>query len=75
MHPPVLPAFQPFAPYNVVVVQLVEDPRIRIVGNLVDPEVRTLNSIEASDIAIGQRVRVVFESLTDEVSLPQWVLV
>src|SRR5690606_12820801 len=35
-HPPLLPAYQAMAPYNVVVVELDEDPHIRLVGNLVD---------------------------------------
>ena len=34
-HPPLLPAYQALAPYNVVVVTLEEDPTIRMVGNLV----------------------------------------
>ncbi len=34
-HPPLTPAFEPLAPYNVIVVELEEDPGIRMVGNLV----------------------------------------
>ena len=34
-HPPLLPAFAEFAPYNAIIVELDEDPTIRFVGNLV----------------------------------------
>src|SRR3954469_25688225 len=36
--PPLLPAFMPVAPYNVVVVALDEDPSLRLVGNLLAGE-------------------------------------
>ena len=35
-HPPLLPAYTEFAPYNVIVVALEENPGLRLVGNLVD---------------------------------------
>ena len=40
-HPPVLPAFQDRVPYAVVLVELEEDPNLRLVGNVLDvpPEV------------------------------------
>jgi len=62
-HPPVLPAFQERAPFVVVLVQLEEDPRLRLVGNLLDDE---------AAIEIGTPVEVVFEDVTPEVTLPQW---
>src|SRR5512143_1661979 len=34
-HPPLLPAYQNLAPYNVITVALEEDPGLRLVGNLV----------------------------------------
>ena len=63
-HPPVLPAFAERAPYAVVLVELAEDPRLRMLGNLLDcaPE----------DVEIGMPVRVDFQQLTDEITLPQW---
>ena len=36
VHPPLLPAYAAQAPYNVVVVELDDDPSIRLVGNVVD---------------------------------------
>ena len=63
-HPPLLPAFQERAPLAIVLVELEEDPDLRIVGNLFD--------CAHEDIAIGLAVEVFFEELTAEVSLPQW---
>ena len=46
-HPPLLPAYAEFAPYNAIIVELDEDPMIRFVGNLVDraPTARSTRSI------------------------------
>ncbi len=67
-HPPLLPGFTELAPYNVVVVELDEDPTVRLVGNLVaavgDPPTGTA-------IAIGQPVRAVFHHVED-VGFLQW---
>ncbi len=73
-HPPLLPQFAELAPYNVIVVALDEDPTIRLVGNLVTSEGGAINEIDSATIEIGAPVRVVFERVTEEVSLPQWVL-
>jgi uncharacterized OB-fold protein len=66
-HPPVLPAFQDRVPYAVVLVELDEDPCLRLVGNVLDcaPE----------QLRIGLPVQVAFEELSDEITLPQWRLV
>lgn len=69
-HPPLLPAYAEQAPYNVVVVELAEVPRIRLVGNLVTGAGAPLNSLDPGRIRIGARVRAVFHE-----GLPQWVLV
>ena len=66
-HPPLLPAYAELAPYNVVVVELDEDPTIRLVGN-VEP-------IDRVDLSIGMAVSVVFPPAVDGVVLPRWVLV
>ena len=63
-HPPLLPAYAELAPYNVVVVALDEDPRIRLVGNVVD----------GSSPEIGMPVQVTFPSPIEDVVLPHWVL-
>ncbi|MFF4364062.1 Zn-ribbon domain-containing OB-fold protein [Streptomyces sp. NPDC001604] len=69
-HPPLLPDYAEQAPYNVIVVELTDAPRIRLVGNLVAEAGARLDSVPAGRIRIGARVQVVF---TGE-GLPQWVL-
>ncbi|WBO65629.1 Zn-ribbon domain-containing OB-fold protein [Streptomyces camelliae] len=69
-HPPLLPDYAAQAPYNVVMVELEETPRIRLVGNLVSRAGASLDSLDPERVRIGARVRVVFP----EGGLPQWVL-
>jgi len=72
-HPPLLPAFDPLAPYNVVVVALDEDPTLRLVGNLVARPDGPINEIDPATITIGMPVRVVFAPAGEGISLPRWV--
>jgi uncharacterized OB-fold protein len=69
-HPPLLPDYAEQAPYNVIVVELVDAPRIRLVGNLVTGPDAPLNSLPPDRIRVGARVQVVFSST----GLPQWIL-
>lgn len=69
-HPPLLPDYAEQAPYNVVLVELVDAPRIRLVGNLVSEPGARLDSVPVERIRIGARVQVVFTAT----GLPQWVL-
>ena len=71
-HPPLLPAYGDQAPYNVVVVELDDDPSIRFVGNVVLDAGAPLNSIEPHTIEIGDEVEVVFSHVADDVWLPRW---
>ncbi len=71
-HPPLLPAYAELAPYNAIIVELEEDPSIRIVGNLIADETAAINSIDPTTIRIGEPVRVVFQQV-DDVTLPRWV--
>lgn len=71
-HPPLLPAYGDQAPYNVVVVELDDDPSIRFVGNVVLDADAPLNSIEPHTIEIGDEVDVVFSRVADDVWLPRW---
>ena len=64
-HPPLLPAFQPRAPMPIVLVELEEDPRLRIVGNIAG---------SAEGLRIGARVAVAFEDVASDVTLPAWTL-
>jgi hypothetical protein len=73
-HPPLLPWYAERAPYNVIAVALDEDPRVRLVGNLVAREGGPIEEVDPRSIRIGARVRVCFERLTAEVTLPRWRL-
>ena len=74
-HPPLTPAFEPLAPYNVIVVELEEDPGIRMVGNLVPSGGGAINQVDPARIAIGARVELVFDDVGGGVILPRWTLV
>ena len=71
-HPPLLPAYQALAPYNVITVALAEDPALRLVGNLVAHPDGPINEVDPATIRIGTPVRVVFQPVED-VFLPRWV--
>jgi hypothetical protein len=74
-HPPLLPAFAALSPYAVVVVQLDEDPMLRMVGNLVARPGGAINEIDPATIRIGAPVRAVFERVAEDVALARWRLV
>ncbi|MDX3782125.1 Zn-ribbon domain-containing OB-fold protein [Streptomyces europaeiscabiei] len=69
-HPPLLPDYAEQAPYNVVLVELTDAPRIRLVGNLVSEPGARLDSVPVERLRIGARVQVAFTAT----GLPQWVL-
>ena len=76
-HPPLLQPYSDLAPYNVIVVELDAEPRIRFVGNLVESVDAPLNGVDPHSIRIGEPVEVVFRRFeradgSDEV-LPFWV--
>ncbi len=62
MHQVYHPGFAAHVPYAVVLVQLAEGPRL--LSNLV--------SVPPEAIRIGMPVRVVFEDVSDEVTLPKF---
>jgi uncharacterized OB-fold protein len=64
MHQVYHPGFAAEVPYAVVVVKLDEGPKM--ISNLV--------GTAPHDIRIGMRVRVVFEDITDDVTLPKFAL-
>lgn len=74
-HPPLMLDFAELAPYNAIVVELEEDPSIRLVGNLVAQAGEAINAIQYDDIEIGSAVCVVFERINEEITLPRWVRV
>jgi uncharacterized OB-fold protein len=69
-HPPLLPGYAEQAPYNAVVVELADAPRIRLVGNVVAAPDAPLNSVDPARLRIGAGVRVVF----DGEGMPRWLL-
>ena len=73
-HPPLLPAYEAMAPYNVIVVAVDEDPTIRFVGNLVETPDGSPGAIDTATIEIGAAVRVVFPPPVEDIVLPRWTL-
>ncbi|MBQ0867718.1 Zn-ribbon domain-containing OB-fold protein [Streptomyces smyrnaeus] len=76
-HPPLLPGYAEAAPYNVLVVELADDPAIRLVGNLVATPHAPLGSMAAGKLRVGAPVRAVFREVGDgerRMVLPRWVL-
>lgn len=71
-HPPLMLDFAELAPYNAIIVELEEDPSIRLVGNLVPEAGAAINAIAYDDIEIGTPVRVVFEQINEDITLPRW---
>lgn len=69
-HPPLLPDYAEQSPYNVVLIELTDAPRIRLVGNVVSEPGARLDSVPPERIRIGARVQVVFT----DTGLPQWIL-
>ncbi|WP_372344562.1 Zn-ribbon domain-containing OB-fold protein [Streptomyces sp. KL116D] len=72
-HPPLLPAYAAHAPYNAIIVELADAPRIRLVGNLVTSADAPLDSVAPDRIRIGARVQAVFTDV-DGTTVPRWVL-
>ena len=76
-HPPLLPAYAAQAPYPVAVVELDDDPAIRLVGTLT-PSIRQpdapWNAVPVSRLRIGAPVQAVYQILTPGVAVPRWAL-
>ncbi|MCX8073585.1 MAG: OB-fold domain-containing protein [Candidatus Binatia bacterium] len=72
-HPPLLPAYEAVAPYNVIVVATAEDPSIRFVGNLVESPDGAFYRTKPELLRIGAPVRVVFQEVAG-VHFPRWML-
>ncbi|MFJ8668147.1 Zn-ribbon domain-containing OB-fold protein [Streptomyces sp. NPDC093600] len=72
-HPPLLPDYAAQAPYNAVVVELAEAPRIRLVGNVVAAPDAALDSVDPARLRIGAPVRVAFTDI-DGMAVPRWLL-
>ena len=78
VHHAIQPGFKEWTPYAVVLVELDEqrgqptpDEALRVIANLVTPELRPEPE---QNVAIGKRVRVVFQDLSADFALPQFTL-
>jgi hypothetical protein len=72
------PGFRDWTPYPVVLVELDEqrgvptaDEALRVIANLVTP---SFEAEKEENVAIGRRVRVVFQDLAPDFALPQFTL-
>ncbi|KOU33300.1 Zn-ribbon domain-containing OB-fold protein [Streptomyces sp. WM6378] len=72
-HPPLLPDYAAQAPYNAVIVELADDPLIRLVGNVVAEPDAALDSVDPARLRIGARVQVAFTEV-DGTTVPRWLL-
>jgi uncharacterized OB-fold protein len=78
VHHAIQPGFKDWTPYAVVLVELDEqrgkptaDEALRIIGNLVTAEFRPEPE---ANVAIGKRVKAVFNDLSNDFALPQFTL-
>ena len=62
---PAHPALREFGPYMVALVELDDMPEIKVMGAVVDAPL-------GGAMAIGARVRVVFERTSDDLTQPRW---
>jgi uncharacterized OB-fold protein len=74
VHPPVLPAFNAYAPYAVVLVELEEAAGLRLVGNVVRADGDAINSVPIAALAIGLPVQALIKPLAEGIHWPQWRL-
>ncbi len=72
-HNPTLPAYAEFTPFAVVVVQLAEDHRLRMTGNVVAGPGAAINSVDPGRLTIGMPVRITFQDVAPDVTLPYWM--
>ena len=72
-HGPTLAAFQGSVPFVIALVELLEDPAVRMVGNLVVADGAGINEVDPATLSLGLPLRVAFASVAEGVSLPLWV--
>jgi uncharacterized protein len=73
-HGPTLPAYSNFTPFPVIVVELDEDRRLRMTGNIVAAPGAAINSVDPATIKIGMPVKVTFQDVAADVTLPYWTV-
>ncbi len=73
-HPPLLEGYAQLAPYNVALIELLDAPGIRLVGNVLAAPDAPPGSLDPARLAIGAAVRVTFTRVSARLALPQWLL-
>jgi hypothetical protein len=81
VHHAIQPAFKPFTPYLVLLVELdtqsgkpTKEEGLRVIGNLVRPDGVLAAKSEVEQVGIGSRVRMVFTDVAPGLALPQWTI-
>lgn len=81
VHHAIQPAFKPFTPYVVLLVELdtqksapTEHEALRVIGNLVTPDARLAPAEIVRKVGIGTRARMVFSAVAPGLALPQWTI-
>jgi uncharacterized OB-fold protein len=81
VHHAIQPAFKPFTPYVVLLVDLdtqkgvpTAHEALRVIGNLVTPDAILAPVEMVQKVGIGTRVRMVFSPVADGLALPQWTI-
>ena len=74
VHPPVLPAYAPLAPFVAAVVELDEQPGLRMAGNIIHRAGDPINAVTPDHLTIGMPLRAVILPLSEDVRWPQWAL-
>lgn len=73
-HPPLMAQFAELAPFPVAVIELDEDPRVRMVGPIVAAPGAPLDSVDPATLSIGRRVVVDLTGEGDQPRVvPRWV--
>ena len=62
-----IPLLRPSIPYVIAVVEMEGAPGVRLVGNVID--------VEPGQVRIGMPVRVAWDDVDDETTIPRFVLV
>lgn len=62
---PFLPGFQNDIPHIIAQVELAQNPKVKIIGNIL--------KCEPEDIKIGMPVKMIWEDITEDRALPQWI--
>jgi uncharacterized protein len=63
-HPPLLQPYSDLAPYNVIVVEIDEDPNIRFVSNLLGRPDGAINEVDPHSIQIGEPVEAAYKKFS-----------